>query len=113
MIIWSTSAALFVMCLVIALIAAIIAVERKRVNDGILVSSHYSKLFIAGAAITALGIIVMVIFKLVDVPALIGLPIATMGLGYLSAGYVYRREWLRWVHSYAELERKYIITDRG
>ena len=102
-----------VLFIVIALMAVIVVIERKRINDGIVISSHYPKIFVTGASVTVAGILAMVLFYFIEVPVLFGFPVMTMGLGYLSAGFVYRREWLKWVHSYAELERKYIIPDRG
>ena len=97
-----------VLIIVIVLLVVIILIERRRVHEGIVISSHYRKLLIAGAGITAAGVAAMAAFYFLDVPFYIGVPLVAIGLSYLFAGFVYRHEWTKWVRSYMGLDDRRI-----
>ena len=105
MIAWSLGGVLFV---VVVLVVVLILVERRRVNEGILISSHFRKVLIAGTVITAAGAAATVVFYFLDIPFYAGIPLLVTGLSYLFAGFVYRREWTQWVRSYMGLEDRRI-----
>jgi len=82
-----------ILLLVLVLGVIIVLIERKRISRGILVSSNYLKICIAGITIVILSVGAMVAFYILKIPFYIGLPLFGMGIVYLSAGLVYRHEW--------------------
>ena len=109
MIIWSVWG---VVLLVIILSIIIIIVERRSIDRGIIVSSNYRKLLITGITIVLVSIIGMAVLFVLEIPVFIGTPILGMGIVFVVAGLVYRKEWIKWVHSYSELERRYSESER-
>jgi hypothetical protein len=93
--------------LAVLLLIIIIVIERMRFDRGIVVSSDYRKVIIAGIVVMIIGAIGTVVFFIIDIPFIIGIPIILIGIAYIVAGLVYKKEWLKWLHSYTELENRY------
>ena len=89
--------------LVFILAIIIIIVERRRIDEGILVSSNYRKLVVMGIIIAFCGIVGMAVLFFLKIQFFIGAPILGMGIVYMVAGLVYRKEWMKWMHSYSDL----------
>ena len=104
MILWSVIA---VVLLVLALLIILIIVERRRMDRGIIVSSHYKRIVITGIVAVLVGIIGTLVFHLVEETHFaIGLPILGMGIVYIVAGVIYRNEWMKWIKVYSQMQRR-------
>ena len=103
MILWSVIA---VVLLVLALLIILIIVERKRIDRGIIVSSNYKRIIITGIVAVLVGIIGTAMFYFLEIPFAIGLPILGMGIVYIVAGVIYRKEWMKWIKVYSQTQRR-------
>ena len=92
-----------VVLLVIILSIIIIIVERSRIERGIMVSVNYRKLLITGMIIMLVSIAGMAVLFVLDIPVFIGTPVLGMGIVYIVAGLIYRKEWIEWIKLYGEL----------
>jgi len=66
---------------------------RKRMREGNLVKTDYRIVYSFGKYIVPFGIIVTIVFFILQIPFYAGLPILALGLLYLVIGRANRRKW--------------------
>ena len=66
---------------------------KKRMREGNPVKTDYRILYSFGKYIVPFGIIITVVFFVLQIPFYIGLPILALGLLYLVIGRINRRKW--------------------
>jgi hypothetical protein len=103
MIVWSV---VVVEILVLVLLIILILMERRRLDRGIIVASNYKKIIITGIVAVIISLGGMALLYFIEVPFAIGLPVLGMGIVYLVAGVVYRKEWLKWLEVYSQTQRR-------
>ena len=81
--------------LALVLVPGIILIlqARKRMREGNPVKTDYRILYNFGKYIVPLGIIVTIVFFILQIPFYAGLPILALGLLYLVIGRINRRKW--------------------
>jgi len=82
-----------VLALVIIMGIVMVLVARKRVKEGLAVERSYRGLYIFGIIVVPVGIVLMAILFVFQIPFFIGLPLFVVGLTYLIIGLANRSKW--------------------
>ena len=82
-----------VLALVVVPVIVMLLQARKRMLEGNLVKTDYRTLYNFGKYIVLFGIIITVVFFVLQIPFYAGLPILALGLLYLIIGRANRRKW--------------------
>ena len=89
---WLLISGAIVAILIVVGILLTLVVWRKR-KEGRLEEPNYRAFFIMGIAMFPAGIVFMLIYFLLDIPFVTGMPLLAMGLIYLIIGLANRDKW--------------------
>lgn len=88
------SAAIAGTLVVVGIVVAFVAfVAWRRRKEGKLAEPDYRAFFVMGIVLVPVGIVFMFILFLSDIPFVTGMPLAAMGLVYLTIGLANRDKW--------------------
>jgi len=88
---WMAISAVVTAVLIVASLLTVFSLIRKK-KHGALVEPNYHGVFVLGTIWFFVGLVLMVIYVLSDIPFWIGLPVAVLGLFYQFVGLAIQRK---------------------
>ncbi len=81
------------LAILIALGVLIALIAWKKKKEGAFEEPNYRAFFVMGIAWVPVGIVSTIVFYVLDIPFIIGMPLLAMGILYFTIGLVNRDKW--------------------